>query len=82
MYKCPYCDEKTNTINTLKIHVRHNHLGNEIYCPYCNIQFNSIQKLRNHLIRKNDRSHMKIYFLIARMAINKTERKFLFQEDE
>ena len=66
MHKCPYCGEKFEKINDLKIHINNIHLLNNYYCPYCKKDFETFYILIAHLWNTNDELHRKLYSLIVK----------------
>ncbi len=64
MLKCPLCDFQSKMLNSLKKHMRTQHLWDDT-CPICNKQFKSLNSHLWNKAKRGCREHMVIYALTA-----------------
>jgi len=69
-FKCPFCEKRTRTITSLKIHFLAVHRGDAIRkCPFCPLTFDSYDEFKRHVLnsaRNGDEKHQALAYLVVR----------------
>ena len=68
LYRCPICNEKFESLYSLKMHVKLRHRTS--YCPVCGFE----GELVHHILKQKDAKHFAYYLLMRKGGKN---RKFL-----